>query len=76
MEDYEKHILDRMYLLLDGKLDVKGPEESKNNEDDDDNGGGDRDEVRGDSALPDRPENWMFHGYISFLLDGPTAAKE
>jgi hypothetical protein len=49
MEDYEKHIWDRMYLLLDGKLDVKGPEESNNDEDDDDNGGGDRDEVRGDS---------------------------
>jgi hypothetical protein len=28
VEDYEKHILDRMYRLLDGKFDVKGPEES------------------------------------------------
>jgi hypothetical protein len=75
MEDYEKHILDEMYLLLEGKFDIKGAEES-NNDNDDDEGIGDDDEARGGGASPGRPENWMFHGYFAFILCGPTADKD
>jgi hypothetical protein len=63
MEDYEKHILDQMYLLLDGKFDLTGPEESINDDNDDDNdddnGGGDDDddEVRVGGTSQGRPEN-------------------
>ena len=77
MEDYETHILDQMYLLLDGKFDLTGPEESNNDDDDDDdNGVGSNNEVRVGGILQGRPENWIFHGYYAFLLCGPMAAPE
>ena len=68
-----------MYLLLDGKLDVKGPEESNNDEDDDDNGGGDRDEVRGDSALVlvklRIPEIWDPHAHYKLRVGTGGTSK-
>jgi hypothetical protein len=61
-EDYETHLLDQMYIELKGMKDTPG-----SSGDDDDDDGAD------DSFDPAsiRPESWMFHGYMAFLLLGP-----
>jgi hypothetical protein len=64
MEDVYKEVLDEMYKLLKGKpsLQEENPDSSDHDEDE-----------QAKPASSDRPHDWVFNGWMAFLLFGPTA---